>query len=147
MLGRGQGRQRLGAAGIGDATRAQGLGRPAVEVAVQAVHRLGGQSLRVRAGRRVDGAPHPADGPAQAALALEEGGQRAAPYGDGEKILNTRDAVDAALQGLERLITRYADPDQGYTSRTAPQFVKMYVSDYDHLARVFEWSTSGEDDE
>ena len=72
---------------------------------------------------------------------------RAAPYGDGEKILNTRDAVDAALQGLERLITRYADPDQGYTSRTAPQFVKMYVSDYDHLARVFEWSTSGEDDE
>ena len=72
---------------------------------------------------------------------------RAAPYGDGEKILNTREAVDAALEGLERLITRYADPAQGYTSRTAPQFVKMYVSDYDHLARVFEWSTSGEDDE
>jgi ATP-dependent helicase/nuclease subunit B len=72
---------------------------------------------------------------------------RAAAYGDGDKILNTRDAVDAALQGLERLITRYADPAQGYTSRTAPQFVKMYVSDYDHLARVFEWSTSGEDDE
>ena len=72
---------------------------------------------------------------------------RAAPYGDGDKILNTRDAVDAALQGLERLIVRYADPAQGYTSRTAPQFVKMYVSDYDHLARVFEWSTSGEDDE
>ena len=72
---------------------------------------------------------------------------RAAPYGDNEKILNTRDAVDAALQGLEKLITRYADPDLGYTSRTAPQFVKMYVSDYDHLARVFEWSTSGEDDE
>lgn len=72
---------------------------------------------------------------------------RAAPYGDGDKILNTREAVDSALQGLERLITRYADPAQGYTSRTAPQFVKMYVSDYDHLARVFEWSTSGEDDE
>jgi ATP-dependent helicase/nuclease subunit B len=72
---------------------------------------------------------------------------RAAPYGDNDKILNTREAVDAALQGLERLITRYADPAQGYTSRTAPQFVKMYVSDYDHLARVFEWSTSGEDDD
>jgi ATP-dependent helicase/nuclease subunit B len=72
---------------------------------------------------------------------------RAAPYGDGDKILNTREAVDAALEGLERLITRYADPAQGYTSRTAPQFVKLYVSDYDHLARVFEWSTSGEDDE
>lgn len=72
---------------------------------------------------------------------------RAAPYGDNDKILNTRDAVDAALQGLDKLITRYANPAQGYTSRTAPQFVKMYVSDYDHLARVFEWSTSGEDDE
>ncbi|HEY0646300.1 double-strand break repair protein AddB [Phenylobacterium sp.] len=72
---------------------------------------------------------------------------RAAPYGDNEKILNTREAVDTALEGLERLITRYADPAQGYTSRTAPQFVKLYVSDYDHLARVFEWSTSGEDDE
>jgi ATP-dependent helicase/nuclease subunit B len=48
---------------------------------------------------------------------------------------------------MVRLIERYADPAQGYTSRTAPQFVKLYVSDYDHLARVFEWSTSGEDDE
>ncbi|MBL8557064.1 MAG: double-strand break repair protein AddB [Phenylobacterium sp.] len=72
---------------------------------------------------------------------------RAAPYGDGDKILNTREAVDGALAGLERLIARYADPAQGYTSRTAPQFVKMYVSDYDHLARVFEWSTSGEEDD
>lgn len=72
---------------------------------------------------------------------------RAAPYGDGDKILVTREAVDEALQGLDRLVSRYADPELGYTSRTAPQFVKMYVSDYDHLARVFEWSTSGEDDE
>jgi len=72
---------------------------------------------------------------------------RASPNGDNNKVLSTRDAVDAALQGLERLIVRYADPAQGYTSRTAPQFVKQYVSDYDHLARVFEWSTSGEDDE
>lgn len=72
---------------------------------------------------------------------------RATPHGDGEKVLGTREAVDAALQGLRRLIARFSDPAQGYTSRTAPQFVKMYVSDYDHLARVFEWSTSGEDDE
>ena len=32
-------------------------------------------------------------------------------------------------------------------SRTAPQFVKTHMSDYDHLARVFEWSTSGEEGE
>lgn len=72
---------------------------------------------------------------------------RANPHGDGDKVLGTREAVDKALRGLERLVTRFSDPAQGYTSRTAPQFVKMYVSDYDHLARVFEWSTSGEDDE
>jgi ATP-dependent helicase/nuclease subunit B len=72
---------------------------------------------------------------------------RAAPGGDGEKVLVTGQAVADALTGLERLIARYDDPDLGYTSRTAPQFVKMYVSDYDHLARVFEWSTSGEDED
>ena len=72
---------------------------------------------------------------------------RAAPVAGNDKILNSREAVEGALDGMARLIARYADPAQGYTSRTAPQFVKLYVSDYDHLARVFEWSTSGEDDE
>jgi ATP-dependent helicase/nuclease subunit B len=62
-------------------------------------------------------------------------------------VLNSRDAADRALDGMVRLIERYADPSQGYTSRTAPQFVKLYASDYDHLARVFEWSTSGEDED
>ena len=72
---------------------------------------------------------------------------RAAPNGDNEDVLNSRDAADQALAGMARLVARFADPAQGYASRTAPQFVKLYVSDYDHLARVFEWSTSGEDDE
>jgi ATP-dependent helicase/nuclease subunit B len=72
---------------------------------------------------------------------------RAAPDGDNDDLLNSRDAADRALEGMVRLIERFSDPAQGYTSRTAPQFVKLYVSDYDHLARVFEWSTSGEDDE
>jgi len=72
---------------------------------------------------------------------------RASPSGDNDEVLNSRDAADRALEGMVRLIERYADPAQGYTSRTAPQFVKLYVSDYDHLARVFEWSTSGEDED
>ena len=72
---------------------------------------------------------------------------RAMRGGDGEKVLDTDEAVAGALEGLKRLITRYLDHSVGYTSRTAPQFVKLYASDYDHLARVFEWSTSGEDDE
>ena len=46
---------------------------------------------------------------------------------------------------MHTLIARFDDPDQPYLSRVAPQFVKARVSDYDHLARVFEWSTSGEE--
>ncbi|MFN4178304.1 double-strand break repair protein AddB [Phenylobacterium sp.] len=54
-------------------------------------------------------------------------------------------AASWALEGLQTLVGRYDRPDQAYVSRTAPQFVKARVSDYDHLARVFEWSTSGEE--
>lgn len=57
------------------------------------------------------------------------------------------EAARKALEGLEELIRRFDDPEQPYLSRSAPQFVKMHMSDYDHLARVFEWSTSGEDGE
>ncbi|WP_293676865.1 double-strand break repair protein AddB [uncultured Phenylobacterium sp.] len=71
---------------------------------------------------------------------------RAAPYGDNDKVLNSRDAVEQAVGGMIRLLERFAKPEQGYTSRTAPQFVKLYASDYDHLARVFEWSTGDEDE-
>jgi ATP-dependent helicase/nuclease subunit B len=55
------------------------------------------------------------------------------------------EAARKALEGLEELVRRFDDPEQPYLSRSAPQFVKMHMSDYDHLARVFEWSTSGEE--
>src|SRR5262249_9795757 len=71
---------------------------------------------------------------------------RAAPGADGDDMLDSRDAADPGLGGAVRLLERFADPAQGYTSRTAPQFVKLYVSDYDHLARVFEWATNEDDD-
>lgn len=51
-----------------------------------------------------------------------------------------------ALDGLRRLIERFDDQATPYLSRVAPQFVKTYPSDYDHLARVYEWSTAGADD-
>jgi ATP-dependent helicase/nuclease subunit B len=54
--------------------------------------------------------------------------------------------AEAALDGLKRLIARYDDPAQPYRSRTAPRFVKAYASDYDHLARVREWSAADEED-
>jgi len=56
------------------------------------------------------------------------------------------EAAARALEGLARLIEAFDDPDRAYVSRTAPQFVKDRHGDHDHLARVFEWSTSGEEE-
>jgi ATP-dependent helicase/nuclease subunit B len=55
-------------------------------------------------------------------------------------------AAALALEGLQALIERYDDETRPYLSRVAPQFLKARPSDYDHLARVFEWSTSGEEE-
>ncbi len=52
--------------------------------------------------------------------------------------------VDEALEGLNRLIATYERADQAYVSRTAPQFAQRAFSDYDHLARVREWSVADE---
>lgn len=53
-------------------------------------------------------------------------------------------AAANAWEGARRLLALYQDPERGYLSRTAPQFVKTYAGDYDHLARVFEWSTGSD---
>ena len=47
-----------------------------------------------------------------------------------------------ALAGLTRRIARFDDPKTPYLSRPRPQFARAY-GDYDHLARVKEWSTGG----
>ena len=52
-----------------------------------------------------------------------------------------------AMTGLAALIARYDDEAQPYRSRTAPRFVKTYPGDYDHLARVREWSTGDDEEE
>lgn len=52
--------------------------------------------------------------------------------------------VDEALEGLHRLISTYEKPGQTYVSRAAPQFAQRAFSDYDHLARVREWSVADE---
>ena len=72
---------------------------------------------------------------------------RAIPGGAGEKTPDSAQAACEALEGAKALLRRYLDPDQAYPSRTAPQFVRQHHGDYDHLARVFEWSTSGEEGE
>jgi ATP-dependent helicase/nuclease subunit B len=72
---------------------------------------------------------------------------RAVPGGLGDKVPDSGQAAEAALAGVVDLLRRYLDPGQPYLSRVAPQFVRLHHGDYDHLARVFEWSTSGEEGE
>ena len=61
---------------------------------------------------------------------------------------STPDAqADIALAKLKGVIGKFADPDEPYRSRERPMFFRRNPGDYDHLARVKEWSlTGGEDD-
>ncbi len=63
----------------------------------------------------------------------------------GEKDLDFPQMAESALEGLGRLIMRYDDPARPYLSRTNPPLGKSYPGDYDHLARVFEWSSQEEE--
>ena len=50
-----------------------------------------------------------------------------------------------AVSGLQKLIGMYRNPNTPYRSRPRPMF-KSRFGDYDHLARVREWSSCDEDD-
>jgi ATP-dependent helicase/nuclease subunit B len=52
--------------------------------------------------------------------------------------------ADTALEGLDRWIERFDDPAQPYVSRLAVKFMSS-PSDYDHLARLQEWSSGAAD--
>jgi len=54
--------------------------------------------------------------------------------------------AQAALDGLMSLVARYRRPTQPYRSRTATRFLSQ-ISDYDHLARVREWSAAADEDD
>jgi ATP-dependent helicase/nuclease subunit B len=47
---------------------------------------------------------------------------------------------------LTELLTAYRDPHKGYLSRALPFKESDLTGDYDHLARVLEWSAGGTDD-
>lgn len=65
----------------------------------------------------------------------------------GDKIINIDTDIDKLLTNTEQhlfdIITRFSDPDTGYISRPNPKHVPEY-SDYEHLARVKEWSVKDE---
>jgi ATP-dependent helicase/nuclease subunit B len=54
--------------------------------------------------------------------------------------------AEAALSGLRRRIDRFADPMTPYVSWAAPQFMRDWGGDYDHLARVWEWHVIGDEE-
>ncbi|MFT4074856.1 MAG: double-strand break repair protein AddB [Asticcacaulis sp.] len=56
------------------------------------------------------------------------------------------DLAEKALAGLRQRLEAYADPDKPYLSWTAPQFQKVRGGDYDHLARLYEWSVLGDEE-
>jgi ATP-dependent helicase/nuclease subunit B len=51
--------------------------------------------------------------------------------------------ADHALCKLTAVLHKFADPEKGYASRERPMFMGRGGGDYDHLARVREWSLSG----
>jgi ATP-dependent helicase/nuclease subunit B len=53
------------------------------------------------------------------------------------------DKSDEALAKLTEIVMRFENEDQGYLSKERPQFMRRGGGDYDHLARVKEWSLTG----
>ena len=50
--------------------------------------------------------------------------------------------VEKHFAGMIELLNQFRDEDTPYLSRPAPKFAKSF-GDYDHLARVKEWSATG----
>ena len=53
--------------------------------------------------------------------------------------------VERHFEGAQRLLSAFRNQETGYPSRPFPKFAKAY-GDYDHLARVREWSLAGEEE-
>jgi ATP-dependent helicase/nuclease subunit B len=84
---------------------------------------------------------------ARIAYVLVKGGE---PPGD-EKCIDFKDGTvdsqaDHALQKLSELAKRFEDENTPYRSLVHPMWATQY-GDYDHLARVLEWTSAGEEDD
>ena len=76
---------------------------------------------------------------------------RMRPRGEFDRQAVNNDAISASeladqkLAELKRLVLKYGNPAQGYISRFAIEVSENITGDYDHLARVREWSWTSED--
>ncbi len=59
---------------------------------------------------------------------------------------NPRQLTDQAIEGLKALVATFDDPRTPYAARPHPDRVPKY-SEYQHLARIREWATAGEEGE
>jgi len=68
--------------------------------------------------------------------------------GDGSKTLTASALAEVSWERLGKLITAYRDPAKDYRSKARQAADRGWEDDYDHLARVREWSVSddGEDE-
>ena len=74
-------------------------------------------------------------------LSLADGKKAARPV----QIENAQALAEEAAQKLAQRIARFDDKDMPYLSRVRPYRTDS-VGDYDHLARVREWSVSGSEE-
>ncbi len=59
--------------------------------------------------------------------------------------MTATDLADVAWEKLTSLLTYFADEQYGYISRAIPKSQYDLSDEYDHLARVQEWSSAGDD--
>lgn len=59
--------------------------------------------------------------------------------------LSVEELMENAFSGLQRLIAQFDQEATPYLARPRPEFLDPY-NDYEHLARVKEWSSGGSDD-
>lgn len=66
----------------------------------------------------------------------------------GGKTADAETLAEEAWERLRQLIKAYRDPDQEYRSKARHSDARSFADDYDHLARVREWSVAedGEDE-
>jgi ATP-dependent helicase/nuclease subunit B len=60
---------------------------------------------------------------------------------------DTHELSANAWAALESLVSAYENPDKGYLSRARPFRQGDISGNYDHLARVMEWSLDDDDSE
>src|SRR5690606_14969499 len=68
------------------------------------------------------------------------------PPGKERQIKSAEQLSQEAWARLETLVSHYASVEAGYLSRALPFREGDVAGDYDHLARVLEWSAGGDGD-